>query len=208
MRYKHEHKTLFYWAIMLSVTFSKNNPTSPDISSSGWLQYILLYMQPASWSEMCFVEAHQPELLVGAMIWLGLRWLQSCWLQCTALSERARGMEREWLRVGLSVCQAVKSNAVLYFCVQPRCAWVAERRFKMNQLISKSSSEDINTKLVAVISTQECDTMLCVNWPLWIGSRQRKRRSTSERLPFHKQRYHRQTLSTASALSWHCARVL
>lgn len=31
----------------------------------------------------------------------------------------------------------------------------------MNQLISKSTSEDINTNLLAVISTQESDTMLC-----------------------------------------------
>lgn len=36
----------------------------------------------------------------------------------------------------------------------------------MNQLISKSTGEDINTNLLAVISTQESDTMLRENWPL------------------------------------------
>lgn len=57
--------------------------------------------------------------------------------------------------MGLSVCQAVKSNAVLHFCVELRCAWAGEPRFKMNQLISKSTSEDINTNLLAaVISTR------------------------------------------------------
>lgn len=33
----------------------------------------------------------------------------------------------------------------------------------MNQLISKSATEDINTNLLAVISTRESDTMPCVN---------------------------------------------
>ena len=33
----------------------------------------------------------------------------------------------------------------------------------MNQLISKSTSEDINTNLLAVISTQESDTPPCEN---------------------------------------------
>lgn len=41
----------------------------------------------------------------------------------------------------------------------------------MSPLISKSTSEDINTNLLAVISPQESDTMLCKNWPLWIASR-------------------------------------
>lgn len=45
----------------------------------------------------------------------------------------------------------------------------------MNQLIAKSTSEDINTNLLAVISTQESDMMLCTNWPLWIGSWQKEK---------------------------------
>lgn len=45
----------------------------------------------------------------------------------------------------------------------------------MNQLIAKSTGEDINTNLLAVISTQESDMMLCTNWPLWIGSWQKEK---------------------------------
>ena len=131
-----------------------------------------LYGQPASWSEMCLVKARQPGLLVGAMIWLGLRWLQPCWLQCTALSERLRGegegVIESWI-VSLSSCQE-KRRIVL-----AGCAWVAEQSFEMNQLISKSTSEDINTNPSAVISTQESDTALSSEWPLWIGSRLKER---------------------------------
>lgn len=36
----------------------------------------------------------------------------------------------------------------------------------------------------------------------------KKRSRTCGRLPFHKQRYRRQTFLTASASSWHCAREL
>lgn len=45
----------------------------------------------------------------------------------------------------------------------------------MNQLIAKSTGEDINTNLLAVISTQESDMVLCTNWPLWIGSWQKEK---------------------------------
>lgn len=196
---------------MLSVTFSKIILLVLTFHAAAGYS-TLLYKQPASWSEMCFMEARQPGLLVGAMIWLGLRWLQSCWLQYTALSERARGREGEGVIesgiVSLSSCQ--EQCCIVLLSLGEVCVRVAEeRRFKMNQLISKSTSEDINTNLLAVISTQESDTMLCENWPLWIASRRKRKRSrASGRLPFHKQRYRRQTLLTASALSWHCAREL
>lgn len=94
-----------------------NNPASPDISSGGCSSYTMPSKQPVdarcvSWkpgSQCC---------LSGAMIRLGLHWLQSCWLQYTVVSQRPRGQKRESLRVGMSVCQAVKSDvAMLYPCV-------------------------------------------------------------------------------------------
>lgn len=107
--------------------FLKINLKAPDIFSGGWVQN----EQPASRSEMFPAST--------AACWsndLIRCWLQSCWLQWTALPERVGGREgRERLRVALSVCQAVKSNGVLYFYVWPRCARVAEWRLKMRALV-------------------------------------------------------------------------
>lgn len=65
--------------------------------------------------------------------------------------------------VSLSSCQ--EQRCIVLLCLAEVCVR-AERRFKMNQLLSKSTSEDINTNLLAVISAQESDTKLRMNQPL------------------------------------------
>lgn len=86
---------------------------------------------------------------------------------------------------------------VLHFCVELRYAWAGEPRFKMNQLISKSTGEDINTNLLAVISTRESDTSAMVlQWPTSDSDDSEKGKGAAhlKQLPFHKQCYHGQTL--------------
>lgn len=64
----------------------------------------------------------------------------------------------------------------------------------MNQLISKSTSEDINTNL-AISDTIRCERTAPP--PLFESNRgdKEKRSRTCGRLPFHKQRYRGQTFS-------------
>lgn len=174
----------------------KINPTAPDIFSCGWVQG----EQPASWCEMFSTSM--------AACWsndLIRCWLQSCWLQWMALPEREWEGEREEEgaiesgTVSLSNCQEQRCIALL--CLAEVCvsSWV--------EIQSESAGVDINTYLLAVISTRESDMMLRTKLaPLdWIMAKGKEAAHLNGSL-FTNNAIAEKHL-TASALSWHCARA-
>lgn len=56
-------------------------------------------------------------------------------------------------------CQFVKLSRAMLHCASEMFG-VQARAIRMNQFISKSTGEDINTNLLAAISTQESDSLL------------------------------------------------
>lgn len=82
--------------------------------------------------------------------------------------ERRRpGAGSDWERV----CQFVKLSRAMLYCASEE-SW-CRQALRMNQFISKSTSEDINTNLLAAISTQESNSLPhWMSYP-WIRSKEK-----------------------------------